>query len=249
MGCAQRPARTLPLQPQSQKLTLLDLKPTNASKAQPQIAFEIITFELPKAKVQEIGVALASFIPKGVRFRDESLFSKNGLFLFRGKSDERGQLTQQLRLLNAKRTMRTTLMTLDKTAELFPTNTFPVERYIFSVSYGDQSTAQAFLPGQIGWMITPALTLRRDAVEVNIAPVYAPFEGASIRLAAGRNEYGETPFPQGQFNLTMQEGDFVILAPSRAATQTSLDKMLFEPSEKKDVIQLYVIVFIRADQE
>ena len=246
VGCGKQSAQTSP--PQGQKLTLRDLRPTNAYQFQPQIVFEIVTFELPTARVKEIKPALAPFIPTDVQFGNEELFSKNGLCLFRGKGENGDKLTSQLRFLEAKRTMRTSLITMDKTGELFSTGTFFVERYVFVTSYGDQTTGQAFLPGQIGWMITAAMTLRRDVVQVKMAPVYAPLEGSSIRLASGRKEYGEMPFEQGRFELTIREGDFLVLAPGRVPTETTLDRMLFGSDGKKDKMRLYVIIFVGAGQ-
>jgi len=165
----------------------------------------------------------------------------------RGSSEAGDNLTSQLRFLEAQRTMRTHLMTMDKADELFSTSTFFVERYVFFTDYGDQTSGTLFLPGQIGWLITPGLTVRRDVVEVKMMPVYMSLGGGNIRLAAGQKEY-DTVFERGQFELIMREGDFVVLAPTRLTTQTTLDKMLFEADGKKDTMRLYVVIFSGTQQ-
>jgi hypothetical protein len=234
--------------PLQKKLTVQDLKPSNTYQFQPQIVFEIITFELPAGRVKDIAPALASFGQSEVRFRDKTFFSTNGLSFFRGSSGEGDKLTSQLRFLEAQRAMRTNLMTMDKADELFSTATFSVERYVFSTDYGDQSSGKTFLPGQIGWLITPGLTVRRDVVEVKMMPVYMSLEGGNIRLATGQKEY-DPIFERGRFELMMREGDFVILAPTRLTTQTTLDKMLFEAEGKKDTMRLYVVIFSGTRQQ
>jgi hypothetical protein len=79
-------------------------------------------------------------------------------------------------------------------------------------------------------------------------PVYMSLEGGDIRLAAGQKEY-DPVFERGQFELLMREGDFVILAPTRLATQTTLDRMLFGADGKKDTMRLYVVIFFGAQQQ
>jgi hypothetical protein len=234
--------------PPQKKLTVEDLKPSTAYQFQPQIVFEIVTFELPAGRVKDIAPALSFFGQSEVRFRDKTYFSTNGLSLFRGSSKEGDKLTSQLRFLEAQRAMRTSLMTLDKADELFSTATFTVERYVFSTDYGDQASGKTFLPGQIGWLVTPALTVRRDTVEVKMMPVYMSLGGGDIRLAAGQKEY-DPVFERGQFELLMREGDFVILAPTRLTTQTTLDKMLFGADGKKDAMRLYVVIFSGAQSQ
>jgi hypothetical protein len=234
--------------PPQKKLTVQDLKPSNAYQFQSQIGFEIVTFELPAGRVKDIASALSSFGQLEVRFRDKTYFSTNGLSLFRGSSEDGAKLTSQLRFLEAQRGMRTNLMTMNKADELFPTGTFTVERYVFSTDYGDQASGKAFLPGQIGWLITPGLTVRKDTVEVKMMPVYMSLEGGKIRLAMGQKEY-DPIFERGCFELMMREGDFVVLAPTRLTTQTTLDKMLFEADGKKDAMRLYVIIFSGTQQQ
>jgi hypothetical protein len=248
VGCGKRSVRSAAVPPPQKKLTVQDLKPGNTYQFQSQIVFEIVTFELPAGRVKDITPALASFGQSEVRFRDKTFFSTNGLSLFRGGSEEGDKLTSQLRFLEAKRTMRTNLMTMDKADEFFSTAAFSVERYVFSTDYGDQTSSKTFLPGQIGWLITPGLTVRRDAIEVKMMPVYMSLEGGNIRLATGQKEY-DPVFERGRFELMMREGDFVILAPTRLTAQTTLDKMLFDTDGKKDAMRLYVIIFSGARQQ
>lgn len=234
--------------PPQKKLTVQDLKPSNTYQFQPRIIFEIITFELPAGRVKDITPALASFGQADVQFRDKTYFSTNGLSLFRGSSEAGDKLTSQLRFLEAQRAMRTNLMTMDKADELFSTAAFSVERYVFSTDYGDQASGKTFLPGQIGWLITPGLTVRRDVIEVKMMPVYMSLGGADIRLAAGQKEY-DPVFERGRVELMMREGDFLVLAPTRLTTQTTLDKMLFDTDGKKDAMRLYVVIFSGVQQQ
>lgn len=229
-------------------MTLKDLKPSGTSQFQSQIVFDMVTFELPADRVKDIAAFLAPFNSQHVRIGNPELFSKNGLSVFHGRAEEGDKLISQLRFLDVKRIMRTSLITMDKAEELFTTSSFPVERYVFSVLYSDQKVGQAFRPGRIGFVITPSRTVRIDAVEVKIVPAYAPAEGANIRMAVGKNELGQKPFGQGRLELIMQEGDFLVLAPNRVPTETTLDKMLFGPQGPKGKMRLFVILFIRADQ-
>jgi hypothetical protein len=242
-GCGKESAQTLP--PQYQKLTLKDLKPADARSSQPQIFFDLVTFEIPDDKVQEITLAMAGFDSPNLRFYNKELFCKNGLGAYYGRGEDGDKLSSQLRLLGAKRMVRTNLVTVDKADELFSTTIFPVERYVFSTLYGDRTIGQVFGPGKIGWVITPSLTVRRDIVNVKIVPAYVSAEGSSIRIAAGKDELGQKPFGQGRFEVTMQEGDFLVLAPGRVPTETTVDKMLFGPQDAKDKMRLYVILFVR----
>jgi hypothetical protein len=245
-GCGKESAQTLP--PQYQKLTLQDLKPSDVRPFQSQILFDLVTFEIPADKVKDITLAMAQFEFQQVRFYNKELFWKNGLSAYSGRRGNGDKLSSQLRLLDARRIVRTSLITMDKADELFSTTIFPVERYVFSTLYGDRKIGQAFGPGKIVWVITPSLTVRRDTVNVKIVPAYVPAEGARIRIAAGKNELGQRPFVQGRFEVTMQEGDFLVLAPGRVPTETTLDKMLFGPQGEKDKMRLYVILFLRAEQ-
>ena len=248
VGCGKRSVRRAAVLPPQKRLTVQDLKPSNTYQFQPRIIFEIVTFELPAGRVKDIAPALASFGQSEVRFRDKTYFSTNGLSLFRGSSEAGDKLTSQLRFLEAERTMRTNLITMDKADELFSTATFSGERYVFSTEYGDQTSSKMFLPGQIGWLITPTLTVRRDVIGAAMMPVYMSLGGGNIRLAAGQKEY-DPVFERGRFELMMREGDFVVLAPTRLTTQTTLDKMLFEADGKKDTMRLYVVIFSGAQQQ
>jgi hypothetical protein len=234
-----------PAQPQYPKLTLKDLQPVDAQSSGQQIYFDIVTFELSADKVKSIAGVMARFDSHNVRIYDKELFGKNGLSVYYGRSDDGDKLTSQLRLLEARHVVRTNLITMDKADELISTTIFPVERYIFSTLYGDRKIGQAFGPGKIGWVITPSLTVRRDAVDVKVVPAYVSEEGASIRMAVGKNELGQKPFGQGRLELTMQEGDFLVLAPSRVPEETTLDKMLFGPEGANNRMRIYVILFLR----
>jgi hypothetical protein len=242
VGCGKTSTRSAVAPPQKKKLTVQDLKPVDTYQLQPRIFFEIVTFELSAGKVKDIVPALASLGQVGVRFRDKTYFTTNGLSLFRGGSEDGGKLTTKLQFLNARRTMRSNLMTLDKADELFSTATFSTERYIFSTKYGDQTTGREFLAGRVGWLVSPKLMVRRDAIEVAMMPAYMSLSGGNIRLAAGQKEY-DPAFEGGRFELIMCEGDFVVLAPTRVSAQTTLDKMLFEVDGGKDTLRLYVVVF------
>jgi hypothetical protein len=245
-GCGNESAQTLP--PQYQKITLQDLKPVDVQSLQSQILFDLVTFEIPVNKVNGIALAMAGFDLKHVRFYNKELFWKNGLSAYYGRGADSDKLPPQLRLLGARHVVRTSLITMDKADEMFPTTIFPDERYVFSTLYGDRIIGQTFAPGKIGWVISPSLTVRRDTVNVKIVPAYVSAEGANIRIAAGKNELGQKPFGQGRFEVTMQEGDFLVLAPGRVSTETTLDKMLFGPEGPKGKMRLYVILFIRVEQ-
>jgi hypothetical protein len=245
-GCGKESAQTSP--PQYQKLTLQDLKPADVRPFQPQIFFDLVTFEIPVDKVKDVAPAMTQFDLPNIRFYNKELFWKNGLSAYYGRGEDGDKLSSQLRLLNARHIVRTSLMTMDKADELFSTTIFPVERYVFSTVYGDRKVGQAFGPGKIGWTITPSLTVRRDTVNVKIVPAYVSAEGANTRIAAVKGELGQKPFGQGRFEVMMQEGDFLVLAPGRVPTETTLDKMLFGLQSAKDRIRLYVILFIRAEQ-
>jgi len=247
VGCGKRSARSTIVPPPQKRLTVQDLKPSNSYQFQTRIIFEIVTFEVPAGRVKDIAPALASFGQAEVRFRDKTYFSTNGLSLFRGSSEAGDKLTSQLRFLEAQRTMRSDLMTIDKADELFSTAAFSVERHIFSTNYEDHTVGKMFLPGQIGWLITPTLTIRRDVIGAAMMPVYMSLGGSNIRLAAGQKEY-DTIFERGRVELLMREGDFVVLAPTRLTTQTTLDKMLFGADGKKDTMRLYVIIFFGTQQ-
>jgi hypothetical protein len=246
-GCGENAVLTPA--PQYQKLTLQDLKPAGAPQFQPQIIFDIVTFEIAEDGVKDIAPILAQFNPQGVRIGNKELFTQNGLGVYYGKGGDSDKLVSQLRILNARRAMRTSLMTMDKTDELFTTATFPVERYVFSTFYGNRKVGQAFRPGRIGFVITSSLTLRRDSIDVKVVPAYVPEDGANIRMTVGKDELGQKPFGQGRFEVQMREGDFLVLAPNRVPTETTLDKMLFGPQGAKNKMRLYVILFVRVGQE
>jgi hypothetical protein len=242
-GCGKDTGQ--PAQPQSQKLTLKDLRPVEVQSSEQQIFFDIVTFELSADKVKNIAPVMARFDSPQVRFYNKELFGKNGLSAYYGRGDDGDKLTSQLRLLDARHVVRTNLITMDKADELISTTILSVERYVFSTLYGDRRIGQAFGPGKIGWVMTPSLTVRRDAVDVKIVPAYVTEDGANIRMAVGKNELGQKPFGQGRLELMMQEGDFLVLAPSRVSGETTLDKMLFGPDGAKNKMRMYVILFLR----
>jgi hypothetical protein len=240
-GCGKDAGETP--SPQYQKLTLQDLKSPDTQTNQSQIFFDIVTFELRTDKVRDIAPVLSRFNCAGLRFYSKELFEKNGLSVYLGHEDDGAELASQFRLLQARRIVRTNLITMDKADELFSTTVLSAQRHIFSTLYGDRKIGRTFGPGKIGWVITPSLIVRRDAVNVKVVPAFVPADGANIRLAIGKNELGQKPFEQGQFELTMQEGDFLILAPGRVPIETTLDNMLFGPEDGK--MRMYVILFNR----
>lgn len=246
-GCRKSSAKIPP--PPAEKLTLQDLKSPKVSQNQPQILFELVTFELPAEKVKDIENVLSPFNLLDVRIGNKELFPKNGLSVFSGKGNDGDSLVSQLRSLEVKRIMRTSLITMDKADEFFATTAFPVDRYMFSILYGDRKAGQTLRPGQIGFMITPGLTVRKDSVHVKIVPTYVAAEAEKIGLVIGNVELGRRPFEQGKLEVMMQEGDFLILAPIRVPTETTLDKMLFGPEDAQNKMRLYVILFVQVVQE
>lgn len=247
-GCGRKTAKPAYSQ-EIESLTLQDLKSPDATPFQSQVFFDIVTFQLPAEKVEEIEMALSQFQAFPVKLYSRELFVKNGLSVFYGRASDGDILMSQMRLLGVKRTARMSLITMDKTDELFSTSLFGVERYVSSNLYGDRKVTQTFGPGRIGFVITPSSTVRRDAVNVKIVPAYVPYDGANIRMALGKNELGQKPFPQGRLETVMQEGDFLVLAPNRIPEEASLDMMLFGPERDKNKMRMYVILFIRAGEE
>ncbi|MBN2512443.1 MAG: hypothetical protein JXB18_05845 [Sedimentisphaerales bacterium] len=229
----------------SERLTLQDLGPVKTPDFQNQINFDIVTFEIEHARIESLNKALESFHAKNVTFQNQGLYTANGISVSHGKSKRGSELVGILSSVGAVRVARTVLTTLDQTPELFTAITLQRQHYVFFTTATEIS--RSFDPGHIGWMIKPKLTSRENFIELEMMPAFSPLIKIRVPQADTPDEYRATNLPPGRLECTLEQGDFLILAPTRNPTRTTIDAMLFNAQKNPGKIRLYVLIFNAAE--
>ncbi len=243
-GCLQDQTNVDSL-PASKHLTLQDLGPVKTPNFQNQINFDIVTFEIDYNQIDSLNKALQTFRPKNVTFQNQTLYAQNGITVGEGKSVRGSELVGILSSVGAVRVARKVLTTLDQTPELFATITLQQQRYVFFTTATQIS--RAFDPGHMGWMIKPSLTSRENSIELQITPAYSPLIKLRLPQAAPQDDYRATNLPPGRLNCTLEQGDFLVLAPARIPNSTTIDAMLFNVEQTAGKIRLYILIFNTAE--
>lgn len=244
IGCAD--SVQSPEMSTQERLTIQDLQPKDSRYLQPQIIFNWVEFEIDADKIQTLETLFTPFSPEAIVFQNASLYKKNGISVFWGTSAQRRLLTQQLPQLGAQHRKRTIMMTMDKTSEFYPMTPWDAEQSINFTAIGSNSIVRDYPAGQLGFMITPELTSKPDTIKLDCQPAFMAKAGFAHYSGIAAESYGAEYLPPGPFKLNMTEGCFLILAPNRPLTQSTLDNFLFG---KKDKARIYVIVFINAGHD
>lgn len=226
-------------------LTLQDLGPVKTPDFQNQISFDIITFEIDIDHVLPLNKAIQSFNAKNITFQNQALYAANGVTVGLGKAQRGSEMVRHLASQGAVRISRKVLTTLDQTPELFATIALSEQRYIFFTT--TTQTSRAFDTGHLGWMIKPQLTPRADTIQLQVTPAYAPFIKLRLPQSGRQDDYDATYLPPGKFDCTLEQGDFLILAPARVPTSSTIDAMLFNTEQTQGKIRLYILIFAAAE--
>ena len=229
----------------SERLTLQDLGPVKTPNFQNQISFDIVTFEIEHNQVESLNQALQTFRPKNVTFQNQSLYASNGITVGEGKSVRGSELVGVLSSVGAVRVTRKVLSTLDQTSELFATITLQQQRNVFFTT--NTQISRSFDPGYIGWVIKPKLTSRENSIQLQIIPAYSPLVKLRLPQTDTQDDYQGTNLPPGRLDCTLEQGDFIVLAPARVPTSTTIDAMLFNTEQNPGKIRLYVLIFNTAE--
>ncbi|MEN6308678.1 MAG: hypothetical protein ABFD91_13080 [Anaerohalosphaeraceae bacterium] len=229
----------------SEHLTLQDLGPVKTPDFQNQIGFDIVTFEIGLDHVPSLNEAIKSFNTKNITFQNQTLYATNGITVGQGKAQRGSELVRHLSSVGAVRIARKVLTTLDQTSELFATITLPEQRYIFFTT--TTQISKAFDAGHLGWMIKPKLTSRADTIQLQVTPAYVPLIKLRLPQPDKQDDYHATYVPPGKFDCTLEQGDFLILAPARVPTNTTIDAVLFNTEQTEGKIHLYILIFAAAE--
>ncbi len=243
-GCMHAPAQAN-AQLTPKRLTLQDLGPVKTPHFQNQISFDIVTFEIEDSQVELLNKSLQTFRPKNITFQNQSLYPSNGIVVGEGKSVRGPELVEILSSVGAVRVTRKVLTTLDQSSELFATITLQQHRNVFFST--NTQTSRTFDPGYIGWTIKPKLTSRENSIELQMTPTYCPLVKLRLHQTNSDEDYRGIHLPPGRLDCTLEQGDFLILAPGRVPTSTTIDAMLFNVEQNPGKIRLYVVIFNAAE--
>ncbi len=227
------------------RLTLQDLGPIKTPRFQNQISFDIVTFEIDHSQVELLNKSLQTFRPQNVTFQNQSLYASNGILVGEGKSVRGPELVGVLSSVGAVRVARKVLTTLDQSSELFATITLQQHRNVFFST--NTQISKTFDPGYIGWTIKPKLTSRENSIQLQMTPTYSPLVKLRLPQTNSDDDYQGINLPPGRLDCTLEQGDFLILAPARVPTSTTIDAMLFNVEQNPGKIRLYVVIFNAAE--
>lgn len=248
VGCTEK--QTSPKQPSIEGLTLEQLRADTDNELIPAFLFVITTFLVDQSQADDISVCYEKLLQRSIRFLDQRAFQANGFNASLGTGIQAGPLFECLTRMGAIRLGQTTLV-VEPGAEI-PFTQAPInqEQIVKYSAAGGELTSVSLQNGDIGWM----LTARPDPesplhIHTRIQPVFTP---RGLLNWPGAQRYIQKMshrFEEGRLDVSLRDGDFIILAVKDAANRdlAPLEQFLFLQSGAKSKLRLYVIMCVKAE--
>ncbi len=241
-------------------IKLRDLEPVDVSNLPRQIRFRIFRLEAPADQIASLQQDFLQFDTTQLIFAERRAFQANGFLAGFGTNEHIGRLSALFEKIRARRKETRNLLVYDDAGDDISVAMLNSKDEVSWKLADGKVAKEVFSPGRFSWMLKAApVPDIRGIAQVRILPVYRMgTDGFLTYLARMR---GYAPFDFGAFNVRMNPGDFVLLAPlgePEAADQPNardipaesdaqplgltLNRLLFYPPDKPWAINLYMVL-------
>lgn len=224
-GCGESVKRP-PLQRHSIKIG--DIKPSFSTKKMPEIAYQIMTFEIPAENVSILEEMFGALSQKSLHFKDPHGFGANGFSVGFGHKSDWQPLGKKLRLARARKVEARSLIVFDDQGDDVQAGIIESPGKYFYTHLNGSVSPQSLGPGYIAFrMKARPVADSRGLAFLSVQPLFSRGLDETISRLAGRKISGETVFDAASFNLKTGAGDFVLLSSTEPKEGLAMISELF----------------------
>jgi len=248
MGCglpgSKSPNPFVP--PKGMKIT--DIQPITPSPIVQPIEFQIFTYELPVARLQDYRDLLQSLDRTSIEVRDPTGFANNSLGGGFGKPLIGTKTVRQLESIGGEQVSARSLIVFDEQGDDLASVELPKKA---EMSWRDGSGVDRRLEvgaGRLSWILK-SRTVReiRGVVDVRIEPGFRKKVDEIGGRMMGRTDIPIRSFPVGAFSARMGPGDFLLFGPIQSPGDDNMLSSLLCRSLRnpRDRILIYLVICTR----
>lgn len=248
MGCglpeSQSPEPFVP--PKGMKIT--DIQPATPLPIVQPIEFQILTYELPIAKLPDYRDLLQSLDRTSIEVQDPTGFTNNSLGVGFGKPTIGVRTVRQLESIGGEQVSVRSLIVFDERGDDLDSAELPPKAELSWRDSTGVERSQEVGTGRLSWILK-SRTVRevRGVVEVHIEPGFRKKTDEIGGRMMGRIDIPIRRFPVGAFSARMGPGDFLLFGPIQSpGGDTMLSSVLCRSLRNpKDRILIYLVICTR----
>jgi len=223
-------------------LKLSDLRDTSADleRADFLINFRVFQYVLDPNDLSVLEPLYES--SKHVVFQDRQAFDANGFAITVMSREDANQIARALNTAGAKRVSIGVVGVPPETTDIL--SSVPVYK-AQPVSYytsADNRVTETVYPGFLGWTLFAQDSARPNTILLKASPAYWRTGAEDLRIRFGKEPINFNLLEFASFQTRLNVGDFILLAPRRAADPATLSHALFTEFGKKTLARCMVLV-------
>jgi len=213
VGCREERARERSVEPR--RLTVADLAPPQMSGPAWQVDLQVVVFDVPVGRAEEMDGVFGLLRTGPIRFGDRAALEANGLRAAFGPAQGWRAVAEKLNEIRARQVYTNTLMHFDDRG--LDVVSLPVLETTTAVYTGADGGAQSveLETGQVAWasLARPDESLRGVA-DVTLRYVYRRQKDMAAARIARQDRVKERVFAFTVLAMKMSRGDFVLVGPT-----------------------------------
>ena len=240
-GCQekQRKRRTASVE----GITLKDVQPVGSGKTKPEVAIDVVTFEVPRENWTGSEDIFAELTTQPIRFLNQKALNANGITVGAGNNITWAKVAEQLNRLSATKAKTSKILLYDELTNDLAVTMISAKNVDYTNQKG-QLSKLLLDNGVLSWRMQARSHIVQSGTAVlSVSAVFNYQFSMSLQRIAPKDML-EVNLKATAFEMAIRPGGFILLGPAdNDAGLNTLGKSLF--AGRDETVRLYLVLCVR----